>query len=814
MLLLWHALRYRLCLWRSRYVWLGSVTCSLILVVALLWPTSLSASGRSVSGLSASERSVSERSVFGPPTPLVGWQPAASLQKAQQLNKQGQQAFNQGLSEMALAYWQQAEQQYREAADDLGVLGTQLNQGKALLELGFYRRADGLLQPLVERLEAAPTSLLKVNVWLTFGKKERLLGHLSTAKTYLSEGLVMSQALGDRTHQQAAHLYLGNALTAEQQWPAAMAEYQLAASIAGPLQLSSQLHQLQLLPALGQARQLASQVQAFVLQLEHTASVADDAMLMRTRTYLMLDLSRWLMQHSPETFAELTEAPAAFFSRVIEQGRAQGDRRAEAYGWGYWGHWAEQQAQWESAAQKTQKALALSQGLQANELVYQWQWQQGRIARAQGDSFQAIASYTAAVETLKPLRQEIVAITRTVQFSFRDQLEPIYRDLVDLLLSPSALAKSEQASLEKARQVLEALQLAELNNFFREPCLDSIPQPLESIDPTAAIFYPIVLDDRLSVIVSIPGQKLSYFTTPIAKATLETGMRQMLDSMRSTSFEAERLSASQQLYQWLIAPGASILRANDIESLVFVLNDSLRNLPVGALYSGKHYLVEEYSLSISPGLQLLQVTQAQGDFSQPRALVGGLSLGKRDRPALIGVQTEVSYVKTLLDAKVLLNEAFTKDALFDQVDRRSFDIVHLATHARFGQSDADTFIETWDGTLPIHQLRQLLKQQDTRGLPPSLLILSACDTAQGDDRAVLGMAGLAVRSGAQSTLATLWSVNDRATATFVQQFYDGLVVQGLTKAEAVRYAQRQLIQTPSLQHPYYWAPFVLVGDWT
>ena len=313
MLLLWHALRYRLCLWRSRYVWLGSVTCSLILVVALLWPTSLSASGRSVSGLSASERSVSERSVFGPPTPLVGWQPAASLQKAQQLNKQGQQAFNQGLSEMALAYWQQAEQQYREAADDLGVLGTQLNQGKALLELGFYRRADGLLQPLVERLEAAPTSLLKVNVWLTFGKKERLLGHLSTAKTYLSAGLVMSQALGDRAHQQAAHLYLGNALTAEQQWPAAMAEYQLAASIAGPLQLSSQLHQLQLLPALGQARQLASQVQAFVLQLEHTASVADDAMLKRTRTYLMLDLSRWLMQYSPETFAELTEAPAAFF---------------------------------------------------------------------------------------------------------------------------------------------------------------------------------------------------------------------------------------------------------------------------------------------------------------------------------------------------------------------------------------------------------------------------------------------------------------------------------------------------------------------
>ena len=740
--------------------------------------------------------------------------PLTPLQQAQALNLQGQQALTEGQPQTALDYWEDAETYYHQAQDDMGVWGSQLNQTKALQALGFYRRADDQLSQLSETFSAQPSSLLKVNIWLTYGHGLRLLGHLRTSQEYLEQGLGMAQELADRTHQQTAHLYLGNTLAAQQEWSAAATHYHqvfaptlpTAHTLSSPLQLTAQLRYLQTLPHLDREAEVLRQSQGLLEQLSHSPSG-------QTQIYLVLDLVQWLIQNNPKALAQLTPKPAILLNVAIQQAEALGDRRAESYGWGYLGKWHEYQQQWSNADQDTQHALRLAESLNANELTYQWQWQQGRIALAQGALEDAIAHYTIAVDILQTLRQEIMAITRDVQFSFRDQIEPIYRDLVRLLLSPEFLEKRPQKALEQARQALEKLQLSELNNFFREPCLEAIPQSLDSVDPTAAVFYPIILPDRLAVILSLPGQFLYYYTTDLPAPVIEAGVQRMLDSMRVTSFSQERLTAAQQLYEWLIQPAESILEANNIHTLTFVLDGVLRNLPIAALYDGTHYLVEDYQLALSPGLQLLKVNEAQVGLSDSRALVGGLSLGNGDRPPLAGVQAEIEHIDQLMDTQVLLDERFTNASLINQSQRRSFDIVHLATHAQFGETDADTFIETWNGTLHINQLRQLLRQQDVQGLPPALLVLSACDTAQGNNQAVLGMAGLAVRSGAQSTLATLWSVNDRATATFIQSFYDGLISKGLTKAGAVQYAQQQLIQSSPFQHPYYWAPFVLVGDW-
>ncbi|MEL6940745.1 MAG: CHAT domain-containing protein, partial [Cyanobacteria bacterium J06598_1] len=758
------------------YGLLGTVVFSSVVIFSLLWPKA-----------------------------LLAIEPAAgALQQAQQLTVQGQRSFAQGDAQSALFYWQQAEEQYQQQADDLGLWGSQLNQAKALQTLGFYRRSQALLVSLSETLSAQPVSLLKVNVWLTYGQGLRLLGELPQSERYLSEGLVMAQGLEDAPHRQAAHLYLGNTLVAREQWAAAAAQYAEAMTLEGPLQLTSQLRQLQLLPARRLASQIPVQMQALVSRLEAAAS--DEATL-SARTYLKMDFARWILQTSPAVFSQASASLAndvegglvGWLQGAIAQSQALGDRTAESYGWGYLGRYHERNQHWSVASQSTQKALALSQTLRADELTYQWQWQQGRIDRAQGDISSAIAHYSAAVDTLKPLRQEMVAITRDVQFSFRNQIEPIYRDLVSLLLTPASLKNRPQPALEKARQILEDLQVVELNNFFREPCIEAIPKPLDRLDPTAAVLYPIILSDRLAVILSVPGEPLSYYATLLSTAEMASGIQQMLDAMRPTSFERERLDASYRLYEWLIAPAQPVLESHQIQTLVFVLDDALRNLPIAALsrrdHNGSHYLIEDYQLSISPGLQLLQPSGPAEEFASATALVGGLSAAQGDRPALAGVQAEVTHIQTLLDdTKVLLNETFTNEALIAQSRQRSFDIVHLATHAQFGETDEETFIETWDGTLKINQLRQLLRQQDTLALPPALLILSACDTAQGSAQAVLGMAGLAVRSGAQSTLATLWRVNDQATAMFVQQFYDGLIQQQLSRAEAVQYAQQQLLK--------------------
>lgn len=97
--------------------------------------------------------------------------------------------------------------------------------------------------------------------------------------------------------------------------------------------------------------------------------------------------------------------------------------------------------------------------------------------------------------------------------------------------------------------------------------------------------------------------------------------------------------------------------------------------------------------------------------------------------------------------------------------------------------------------------------------PIEILILSACQTAAGDKRAALGLAGVAVRSGARSTIATLWSVQDNSTAELITHFYAALKQPGITRAEALRQAQLSLLRSLDYQHPYYWAPFVLVGNW-
>jgi len=144
----------------------------------------------------------------------------------------------------------------------------------------------------------------------------------------------------------------------------------------------------------------------------------------------------------------------------------------------------------------------------------------------------------------------------------------------------------------------------------------------------------------------------------------------------------------------------------------------------------------------------------------------------------------------------------------------SYPIVHLATHGQFSSNAADTFIVTWDEKVNVKEFDRLLRSRAGDNQQPiELLVLSACETASGDNRAALGLAGVAIRSGARSTVATLWQVNDESTAIFMTEFYRQLAASKSSKAEALRNAQLTLLQNPEYKNPYYWAAFILVGNW-
>ncbi len=106
----------------------------------------------------------------------------------------------------------------------------------------------------------------------------------------------------------------------------------------------------------------------------------------------------------------------------------------------------------------------------------------------------------------------------------------------------------------------------------------------------------------------------------------------------------------------------------------------------------------------------------------------------------------------------------------------------------------------------------LKSREQKRTQPIELLVLSACETASGDNRAALGLAGVALSAGARSTLASLWQIGDNSTASFIDEFYRQLMT-GKTTAEALREAQVKMLATPEYSLPMYWAPYVLVGNW-
>jgi CHAT domain-containing protein len=141
-------------------------------------------------------------------------------------------------------------------------------------------------------------------------------------------------------------------------------------------------------------------------------------------------------------------------------------------------------------------------------------------------------------------------------------------------------------------------------------------------------------------------------------------------------------------------------------------------------------------------------------------------------------------------------------------------VVHLATHGQFSSSPDETFILAYDQPINVNQLNQFL-QTHTENRPDGieLLVLSACQTATGDQRATLGIAGISVRAGARSAIASLFNVNDNSTALLMSQFYQELAQPNVTKAEALRRAQISLLQQENYQSPYYWSPYILVGNW-
>jgi CHAT domain-containing protein len=722
---------------------------------------------------------------------------------AQTLNTQGKLLLATGQAQAALDTWEEAQTFYDRAGDEMGSVGSRINQAQALQTLGFYRRSRDLLTEIDLGLSEKPDSELKAIALRGLGTTLQAIGELEQSRTALERSLSIAQNLGAQAETSAIWLSLGNTAIDADDSEKALEYFQQAQQAAtNPLDtLEAQLNQLYLYVELQQwqeAQAIAPQIQNQLTSLPPS----------RTTVFGTVNFANSILKMQNQGQSANTGDLNPLLASAVRSAQTLKDAEAEAYALSKWGTLYAQNGQLSEAIDLEQKSLAVAHSLQSADLAAQSALELGRLQVKQGKRQPAIAAYTEAVNALQSLRGDLVAINPEVQFTFRESIEPVYRELVELLLE----GNPTQENLMQARDSIENLQLAELDNFFREACLDAEPTPIDRIDPSAAVVYPIILHDRLATIVSVPGQPLNYHSVSISQGEVESTIEEFLGSLNPVYDSAERLRLAQTLYDWMVKPATTDPAFAHVKTLVFVLDGKLRQIPMTALYDGDRYLVERYNIALSPGLQLL-ASRSQ-DHQELTTVVGGLSEARQGFSALPGVEVEVSHIQDEISATVLLNQDFTDIAFAQKMNNKPANVVHLATHGQFSSKAEDTFLLTWDDRINIKELDSLLQsRQIAKAGSLDLLVLSACETAAGDDRALLGLAGFAVRSGAQSTLASLWRVRDESTVFFITEFYKHLKEPNTTKAEAMRKAQLEMIADENFNDPFFWAPFVLVGNW-
>ncbi|GBO54375.1 hypothetical protein APA_2323 [Pseudanabaena sp. lw0831] len=726
---------------------------------------------------------------------------------AQAINTQGSLQFALGQMESALSSWQTATNTFSQIEDHTGKMSSLLNQVQALKALGFYHRMVEVLSIIDLSLQTQPDSELKASGLRSLGDRLLLMEDFPKTKKLLGQSLEIASKLNLKSEIGATQLSLGNLARAEYDSNAAFKFYNAAAGNAtSPLRkIQAELNQFSLLIE----EKKFSEAQTLISTLE----VQSDRLLpSRSAIYAKLNFAQHLAilaKQNTTSKQDLLLKSANILAETIRQAESLGDRRAKAHALGSLGALYEQSQQFKEAEDLTNQALFIAQSINALDIVYRWRWQLGRLRYAQGDISGAIAFYSEAVENLRQIRNDLVSVNAGLQFSFRESVEPIYRQLISLLLLEDG-AISSQKNLKKAQNVIESLQLAELTNFLRSDCLSANPVEIADVDRRAAVIYPIILEDRLEVILSVTDQPLRRYSTSINQKELE----QIVDELRIDLREPrtqDYLSKSQTVYDWLVRPAIADLRKGNIKTLVFVLDGSLRNIPMSSLHDGENFLIQTYSVALTPGLQLLDPKPLVRE--KIAVLAGGLSEERHGFTALPNVLQEIKNIQAQVrSSRELLNQDFTENNLRKTLLNSPFPVIHLATHGQFSSRVSDTFLITWDGRLNLESLTQLIQSRGQDKVL-ELLILSACQTAVGDNRATLGLAGMSVRAGARSTIASLWSVDDAATALFMTEFYQALASGKTEKAEALRQSQIALLVQTKYQHPYYWSPFVLLGNW-
>ncbi len=462
------------------------------------------------------------------------------------------------------------------------------------------------------------------------------------------------------------------------------------------------------------------------------------------------------------------------------------------------------------------------------------------------------------------IRKEIRSLSREEQATYTESVAGTYRNLASLLL--------QQNRVMEALQVLDLLKVQELQDYLRDikgnqltaqgapllpqeqeivqtfnqnpaisktmsspavtalvaqlrqtaaaqnltlPAYKDLQARIQKLGKNIALFYPLILDDRLELVLFIPDRPPIRKTVSVKRAEFEQEIGAFRQALTDPGALPKIRKSAQQLYTWLMQPIDPDLKAAKVQTIVYAPDGQMRYVPLAALHDGTQWLTQRYQINYLTALALTPLDSPA--LRSPSALTGVLTQGGTITVAgkpytfepLTFTQAEVAEVaKTIPNTKTLVDQPFNRRNLLAQMPQA--EIVHLATHAKFGGTQDESFIVLGDGTVVT------LREIEAWKLPNvSLFVLSACETGLGSKLGngleILGFGYQMQRTGSRAAIASLWKVQDDGTSVLMSGFYKSLQ-KGSSKAEALRQAQIELINSGNYRHPLYWAPFILIGN--
>ncbi len=712
-------------------------------------------------------------------------------------------------------YWQKGElhraiDAWQKEAEIYRLQGLTKKEAEALLKisqsyisLGQLRLAIFYLEKLIASVEE---SSLTARAWEQLGNAYTRNGELAEAEIAYNKSLEIEPNLSTLNNLVILlqKQILRAKLQADSARPGAETERYRAESESYQTEA---IHYAKQALALSQTEQSSSSLRTLIEWGKLSSTGLSTQELERGRRLLEKLPSLRIKVFLAINWAKLDSAQSQYwFSQAQEIAEQLGDEFAESYALLELGLLAEKSGNLSQALDYAQAAQLKAQLKWAYGSLYQSHWLASRIHQQMEDEEAAISNRSDAIAALDAFNQGSQNISVERRLNFKTRVEPIYRGMLKLLLDAPA---PSQTNLKEALFVFDRLRLAQLQQYFGDNCfeIEGKSLPIEDVltAKNAVLINSIILDDRTHFVLQLPDGTLRHSQAKVGEAEITKIATEWYKTL-SKGLDWQLAPQGQALYDMIIRPFEQELAQINPDTIIFIHDGLLRNLPMASLFDGKNeeFLAQKWASVSSIGLNFKSTTSSQKKLE---ALAFGLGVAREGWSELDEVEPEIEKVIDTLGGQKFLNQEFTTDNLVNELNRKKYSVVHLATHGYFGGIAENSFILAYDQPLSALDLEDFLSQSLVR---IELLVLSACETAISSDRSALGLAGVALRSGVDSVLGSFWQVQDDEQLELIKAFYSNFPESNFDKIKALQ--QIQIEQIKNRTHPSKWAALNLIGN--